>query len=106
MITDPKVIEFCNSNIRRMADWTSSIAAFTDGCMAHVPEGLVETDEIIADGSPGDGREPITGKQVLYFLSAMAMMVAQSRASGVYDVAGAITVNYSRPEFPEETPQE
>lgn len=55
-------IQYCNEVVRRMADWVVSVDNFR-AIEATIPDGPIN------DGSPADGRPPITGELVKAFLN-------------------------------------
>lgn len=98
-IMDPAAATFCNENIRRMADWIVTLKNYSDGCNINLPPSIINTPDVIQDGSPADGRTPITGAQVITFLNALTAFFAQSVQSGKFAQIQSVAVNPASPDF-------
>jgi len=99
-ITNPDVVRFSNENIRRMADLIVTLYNFSQGCQTQLASleaaGLTNTSDVIVDGSPGDGRTPITGAQVLQFLMALNNIFQNAP---LLSELQAVAVNPCSPDF-------
>ena len=95
-VANPDVINFCNQNIRRMADWANTLYNFSQGCQTQLIQlasaGLVSGAGNINDGSPNDGRTVMNSDHVLDFLSKInglfsdPVFIANMEAISVNDV--------------------
>jgi hypothetical protein len=102
MINDPVAVQFVNENVRRMLDWLVTLNNFSAACSANIPVTLTNTDDVVVDGSPADGRKPITGAQVIWFLNMIATSMSELQASGTLSAAQEFSVNPGTPDFTQE----
>lgn len=102
-ITNPDVIRFCNENVRRMADWVTTLNNFSTGAQTQLAQlqsaGLVNNSSVIGDGAgvAGDARMTITGAQVLTFLSVLNTFFTTHAA--FMTAVAQCSVNNFQPDF-------
>ena len=76
MITDPRIVNFCNEKLRVCADAQGQALATSIRFLEHVKADLInqvlanlDDNEIIDDGSFTDGRTPITVGAVKQYIA-------------------------------------
>ena len=101
-VANQDVVNFCNQNVRRMADWVVTLYNFSQGCQTQLAQlaaaGLVQGAGQIMDGSgvAGDGRPTITADQVLQFLTRMNTIFSNAPLIASLQ---AVSVNNVTPDF-------
>ncbi len=97
---NPQVVKFANEVIRPMADWYHSLVDSSDEMISKFNnEGiaaLVPNDgDVIVDGSPADGRGPLTNQQLLIFIDICTVFrnAAHANSNLIYNQVDAVSVN-------------
>lgn len=92
-ITNPQAVKFCNEKIRPSADryaqlyWVAKII-LTEWNAAGMATLIPNTADVVEDGSPNDGRTPITGAMVNGFKNNLQLLVNDLEANSAVKLNG------------------
>lgn len=86
-VTDGSAVAFCNNRIRRLADLVCQAYYFAKAAQAEYDANNMGSlypntiGDMVADGSPDDGRHPIDSADVNNFMAALTTLTGALEAN-------------------------